>query len=85
MLAEYLVKFDYSAKLPNELTIKEGDKIVNAEIISTDWCKGTVIGKTGQIPENYVKLYTKSFPPELLSLLGNTLIPLQNRHHKKHY
>ncbi|KAL0136795.1 hypothetical protein V8B55DRAFT_1542610 [Mucor lusitanicus] len=47
--------YDYSGDNPSDLTIRRGDIIQLTELINDDWWKGTLNGKTGIFPRNYVK------------------------------
>ncbi|CAG8515065.1 8350_t:CDS:10 [Acaulospora morrowiae] len=49
------VLYDYKARSPEELTIKEGDVIdVTNRDVGGGWWEGTLNGKQGQFPANYV-------------------------------
>lgn len=47
--------YDYSGDNPSDLSIRRGDIIQLTELINDDWWKGTLNGKTGIFPRNYVK------------------------------
>ena len=49
--------YEYEAADDDEVTIKEGDIIINAEIVAEGWMVGTNsrTGLTGMLPSNYVE------------------------------
>lgn len=48
--------YDYTGENPStDLTIHRGDIIQLTEFVNNDWWKGTLNGKTGIFPSNYVK------------------------------
>ncbi|KAI7901215.1 SH3 domain-containing protein [Cokeromyces recurvatus] len=48
--------YDYRGENPStDLDLKQGDIIQLVEFVNNDWWKGTVNGKTGIFPSNYVK------------------------------
>jgi len=49
--------YEYDAADEDEVTIKEGDIIINAEIVAEGWMVGTNsrTGHTGMMPSNYVE------------------------------
>lgn len=59
---ECKVEFDYVAQEPDELTIKKGDIIKNVQTKMDGWFEGTLRGKTGVFPDNFVKLIEKPNP-----------------------
>jgi len=46
--------YDYGAQEVDELTLREGDEIVITQK-QGEWWEGTVNGKTGVFPANYVE------------------------------
>lgn len=53
---EAVVEFDYVAKESDELTLRKGDVITNILIQSGGWWEGTLNGKRGMFPDNFVKV-----------------------------
>ena len=49
--------YDYTAADDDEVSFKEGDYIVDAEIIDEGWMEGRVerTGQRGMLPSNYVE------------------------------
>ncbi|CEP19226.1 hypothetical protein [Parasitella parasitica] len=47
--------YDYNGENPSDLTLRRGDIIQLTELINDDWWKGSLNGKTGIFPRNYVK------------------------------
>ncbi|XP_046392681.1 SH3 domain-containing kinase-binding protein 1 isoform X2 [Ischnura elegans] len=64
-MVEALVEFDYAAQAPDELTLKKGD-IITA--IKTEpgngWWEGSLKGRRGLFPDNFVKVIKKDAPTE---------------------
>jgi len=50
------VEFDYEAELPDELTLKVGDKITCVRMQDGGWWEGELRGKRGVFPDNFVKV-----------------------------
>ncbi|XP_054751045.1 LIM and SH3 domain protein 1-like [Lytechinus pictus] len=52
----YVALYDYTAADDDEVDFKEGDIIINADIIDQGWMTGTVqrTGQSGMLPSNYV-------------------------------
>jgi hypothetical protein len=48
--------YDYDAAEDNEITFVTGDTITEIDFVSDDWWSGTVRGRTGLFPGNYVEL-----------------------------
>lgn len=50
--------YDYDAGDDDEISMQEGDKIVNGEIVGEGWMQGTNkrTGKHGMLPSNYVEI-----------------------------
>lgn len=59
-MVEVEVEFDYNAQEHDELTIKKGEVIKNVIKKPGGWWEGTLNGKTGVFPDNYVKPYDKN-------------------------
>ncbi|XP_066149898.1 CD2-associated protein isoform X2 [Euwallacea fornicatus] len=55
-MVEVEVEYDYSAEQPDELTLKKGDIIKNVVQQAGGWWEGTLSGKTGYFPDNFVKV-----------------------------
>ncbi|XP_066246640.1 SH3 domain-containing kinase-binding protein 1 isoform X2 [Euwallacea similis] len=55
-MVEVEVEYDYSAQQPDELTLKKGDIIKNVVQQAGGWWEGTLSGKTGYFPDNFVKV-----------------------------
>ena len=52
-----LVQYDYEKAEDNELDLKEGEYVVNIEMVDDDWWMGqNAQGETGLFPSNYVEL-----------------------------
>lgn len=52
-----LVQYDYEKAESNELELKEGEFVINIEMVDDDWWMGQNIhGETGLFPSNYVEL-----------------------------
>lgn len=52
-----LVQYDYEKAEDNELELKEGEYVVNIEMVDDDWWMGqNARGETGLFPSNYVEL-----------------------------
>ncbi|XP_063694055.1 fibrous sheath CABYR-binding protein-like isoform X1 [Bolinopsis microptera] len=54
---QFVAVYEYDAADEDEVTIKEGDIIINAEIVAEGWMVGTNsrTGHTGMMPSNYVE------------------------------
>ncbi|KAG7878530.1 hypothetical protein KL925_004431 [Ogataea polymorpha] len=48
--------YDYKPQQPEDVELRAGDKITVIQKMSTSWWKGTVGGRTGMFPANYVRL-----------------------------
>nr|CAB3266047.1 SH3 domain-containing kinase-binding protein 1 [Phallusia mammillata] len=55
MALKGIVQFDYKAEAPDELTLAVGDVIMNIKQVEDGWCEGTLKGRTGVFPDNFVK------------------------------
>lgn len=61
LAGEVLVEYEYEAKEPDELTLNVGDIITNVVKVADGWCEGTLNGKKGLFPDNFVKVTTTAF------------------------
>ncbi|XP_059486583.1 endophilin-A isoform X14 [Neocloeon triangulifer] len=48
--------YDFDAQNPGELEFKEGDNITLVNRVDENWYEGSVNGKTGYFPQNYVQV-----------------------------
>ena len=55
-LVDVEVEFDYDAELSDELTIRTGDIVKDVKRMSGGWWEGTLDGKRGLFPDNFVKV-----------------------------
>ena len=57
-LPQYVAVYDYEAGDDDEVTIKEGDVVINGETIAEGWMVGTNVrtGLHGMLPSNYVEI-----------------------------
>lgn len=68
-MVEVEVEFDYEAELADELSIKVGDVIKEVKRMDGGWWEGTLSGKRGVFPDNFVKVRQhKFFANDYLSL-----------------
>lgn len=51
--------YDYAPQQSDDLKLTRGDKITVLEKVSDAWWKGSVNGRSGMFPANYVKLYSE--------------------------
>lgn len=58
---EVVVVFDYVAQETDELSLKKGDVILNVVKVQEGWCQGMLNDKKGMFPDNFVKVFEKSF------------------------
>lgn len=56
---EVRVEFDYDAELVDELSLRVGDVITDVKQMEGGWWTGTLNGKTGLFPDNFVKVRTE--------------------------
>ena len=54
-LVDVEVEFDYEAELSDELSLKTGDIIENVKRMDGGWWEGSLNGKKGVFPDNFVK------------------------------
>lgn len=54
---DVVVEYPYDAKEDDELTLKTGDIITNVITVVDGWCEGTLNGKRGMFPDNFVKVF----------------------------
>lgn len=57
--------YDFTPSEPGELEFKRGDVIAVLESVYKDWWRGSLKGKTGIFPLNYVEKLTDPTPDEL--------------------
>lgn len=57
--------YDFAPSEPGELEFKKGDVIAVLESVFKDWWRGSLKGKTGIFPLNYVEKLTDPTPDEL--------------------
>jgi SH3 domain-containing kinase-binding protein 1 len=55
---EAVVEFDYVAQEHDELNLRKGDVITNIKTQPGGWWEGTLNGKRGMFPDNFVKVST---------------------------
>ena len=55
-LVDVEVEFDYEAELGDELSLKTGDIVENVKRMDGGWWEGTLNGKRGVFPDNFVKV-----------------------------
>ena len=53
---EVVVLYEYSAQLPDELSLRVGDVITKVERMEGGWWRGELAGNTGMFPDNFVKV-----------------------------
>ena len=53
---EVVVLYEYSAQLPDELSLRVGDVITRVERMEGGWWRGELAGNTGMFPDNFVKV-----------------------------
>ena len=74
-LVDVEVEFDYEAELSDELSLKTGDIIENVKRMDGGWWEGSLNGKKGVFPDNFVKVRHIFF---LIWVLTFSIILLQN-------
>jgi len=60
---EAVAQYDFEGRTKRELSFKKGDMITLFQRMSVDWWEGSVGGKTGLIPDKYLKIMTSSSRP----------------------
>jgi len=55
---EAVAQFDFEGRTSRELTFKKDDVITLLHRKSVDWWEGSLRGKTGLVPDKYLKLST---------------------------
>ena len=53
---EVVVVYEYTAQLPDELSLKVGDVITKVEKMEGGWWRGDLAGVRGMFPDNFVKV-----------------------------
>merc|ERR1711953_1265357 len=61
-MVEVEVEFDYEAELSDELTIKAGETIKEVKKMDGGWWEGTLNGRRGVFPDNFVKVINRETP-----------------------
>jgi len=56
-VGDVVVEFDYEAKEEDELTLNVGDIITHVVKVTDGWCEGSLNGKKGMFPDNFVKVH----------------------------
>jgi hypothetical protein len=53
---EWVAEYDYAAADEEEITLTEGDIIINVEAVDDGWVRGTIkaTGVSGMMPDNYI-------------------------------
>ena len=74
-LVDVEVEFDYEAELSDELSLKTGEIIENVKRMDGGWWEGSLHGKKGVFPDNFVKVRHIFF---LIWVLTFSIILLQN-------
>jgi len=55
-MEEVVVLYEYSAQLPDELSLRVGDVITRVERLEGGWWRGELASNTGMFPDNFVKV-----------------------------
>ena len=55
--------FDFTGEGSDEMTFRKGDTITNLTKVDDDWLRGTLAGKEGIFPSNFVKILDEPLPP----------------------
>jgi len=55
-----VAEYDFDGRTSRELTFKKGDVITLYHRKSVDWWEGSLNGKTGYIPDKYLKIVVTS-------------------------
>ncbi|KAL9595282.1 MAG: hypothetical protein Q9219_006535 [cf. Caloplaca sp. 3 TL-2023] len=81
-----LVQFDYEKAEDNEIELREGERILNIDMVDEDWWMGeNSRGEAGLFPSNYVELITDNDygdapPPNHAPAESPDLLPPSNEH-----
>ncbi|XP_023708427.1 CD2-associated protein isoform X2 [Cryptotermes secundus] len=59
-MVEAVVEFDYVGQESDELTLRKGDVIRNIQTQPGGWWEGTLNGKRGMFPDNFVKVLSET-------------------------
>lgn len=59
-MVEAVVEFDYVAQEADELNLRKGDVITNIKTQPGGWWEGTLSGKRGMFPDNFVKVLSET-------------------------
>lgn len=59
-MVEAVVEFDYVAQEVDELNLRKGDVITNIKRQPGGWWEGTLSGKRGMFPDNFVKVFSEA-------------------------
>jgi len=59
-MVEAVVEFDYVAQEVDELNLRKGDVITNIKKQPGGWWEGTLSGKRGMFPDNFVKILSET-------------------------
>lgn len=57
---EAVAQFDFDGRTSRELTFKKGDTITLLHRKSVDWWEGSLRGKTGLVPDKYLKIMSST-------------------------
>ena len=57
---EVVALYEYSAHLPDELSLRVGDVVTRVERMDGGWWRGELRGTTGMFPDNFVKVSEKA-------------------------
>jgi len=71
-LVEVEVEFDYEAELGDELSLKTGEIIENVKRMDGGWWEGTLNGKRGVFPDNFVKILSRDNSSKVKSLKSSS-------------
>lgn len=67
-LVDVEVEFDYEAELSDELSLKTGDIIENVKRMDGGWWEGSLNGKKGVFPDNFVKILSRDNSSKVKSI-----------------
>jgi len=71
-LVDVEVEFDYEAELSDELSLKTGDIIENVKRMDGGWWEGSLNGKRGVFPDNFVKILSRDNSSKVKSLKSSS-------------